>query len=49
MLTFAEKNPEQYDREYHMRSNVESTNKAKKQNPTEKAKAAKAAKAKIDY
>ena len=31
MLKFAEENPEQYDEEYHTRSNVESTNKAKKQ------------------
>ena len=31
MLIFAEENPEQYEQEYHMRSNVESTNKAKKQ------------------
>ena len=31
MLNSAEQNPELYDREYHTRSNVESTNKAKKQ------------------
>ena len=31
MLIFAEENPEQYEKEYHMRSNVESTNRAKKQ------------------
>jgi transposase len=31
MLKDAEENPEKYDKEYHTRSNVESTNKAKKQ------------------
>lgn len=31
MLKAAEENPEQYEEEYHVRSNVESTNKAKKQ------------------
>ncbi|MBI5871628.1 hypothetical protein HZB88_00920 [archaeon] len=31
MLNDAEQNPEEYDKEYHTRSNVESTNKAKKQ------------------
>lgn len=31
MLAFAEENPEEYDKEYHVRSNVECTNKAKKQ------------------
>jgi transposase len=31
MLQFAEENPQQYDKEYHIRSNVECTNKAKKQ------------------
>jgi transposase len=31
MLNDAENNPEEYDREYHTRSNVECTNKAKKQ------------------
>lgn len=30
MLSFAEENPEEYDKEYHIRSNVESTNYAKK-------------------
>lgn len=30
MLTYAEENPEKYDEEYHTRSNVESTNSAKK-------------------
>lgn len=30
MLTHAEKNPEEYDKEYHIRSNVECTNSAKK-------------------
>ena len=31
MLQVAEKNPQQYNEEYHVRSNVECTNKAKKQ------------------
>jgi len=31
MLKEAEENPEKYEKEYHVRSNVESTNKAKKQ------------------
>ena len=31
MLQFAQENPEQYEDEYHTRSNVECTNKAKKQ------------------
>lgn len=31
MLQYAEENPQQYEKEYHTRSNVESTNKAKKQ------------------
>src|SRR3989344_171719 len=31
MLNFAEQNPEEYEKEYHTRSNVESTNHAKKQ------------------
>ncbi len=31
MLQFAEENPQQYGEEYHIRSNVECTNKAKKQ------------------
>lgn len=30
MLIYAEENPEEYDKEYHTRSNVESTNHAKK-------------------
>ncbi|HIH31346.1 TPA: transposase [Candidatus Woesearchaeota archaeon] len=30
MLKYAEKNPEEYEKEYHTRSNVESTNHAKK-------------------
>jgi len=30
MLTYAEQHPEEYDDEYHIRSNVESTNSAKK-------------------
>lgn len=31
MLNYAEENPQQYEDEYHVRSNVESTNSAKKQ------------------